>query len=238
MVIDEGGDALSRLVFGSTFQSRTLVLILLVALVAYALLRWRKVIGRDQVILFLVLAVVPYALLVANDLFHHTITLTRTKYLFFLIPPLLLIYLRVSLSNLAPIKFCLLVLFLAYNIEGLGREHLIQAHPDWRAIAQQAERSAEHKPVVVGDDDYFLCLSYYYDWRGGNVISEDWLSVYPEDFWYLTLYLTWNPETKRRVADLRARFEEVEAIDIDRFSKLVRFRVKMEPTSLAEPGTE
>jgi len=238
MVTGEGGDALSRLVFGSTFQSRTLVLILLVALVVYALLRWRKVVGRDQVILFLVLAVVPYALLVANDLFHHTITLTRTKYLFFLIPPLLLVYLRVSLSNLAPIKFCLLVLFLAYNIEGLGREHLIQAHPDWRAIAQQAERSAEHKPVVVGDDDYFLCLSYYYDWRGGNVISEDWLSVYPEDFWYLTLYLTWNPETKRRVADLRSRFEEVEAIEIDRFSKLMRFRVKPEPTSLTEPGTE
>jgi hypothetical protein len=226
MVVHEGSDALSRLVFGSTFQSGTLVLIVAVALVAYGLLRWKKVVGRDPVLLFLVLAVVPYALLVGNDLFHHTITLTRTKYLFFLIPPLLLAYLRVSLSNLAPIKVCLLVLFLAYNIEGLGREHLIQAHPDWRAIAQHAERSVRDKPLVVGDDDYFLCMSYYYDWREGNIISEDWLSVYPEDFWYLVLYLPWNSETQRRVADLRTRFEEVEGIQIDRFSMLMRFRVK------------
>ncbi|MFB3904751.1 MAG: hypothetical protein ACE15E_14970 [Acidobacteriota bacterium] len=226
MVVNEGLDALSRLVFGSTFQSRTLVLIVAVALVCYGLLRWRKVVGRDQLALLLVLAVVPYALLVGNDLFHHTITLTRTKYLFFLIPPLLLAYLRVSLSNLAPIKVCLLVLFLAYNIEGLGREHLIQSHPDWRAIARHAEQSARHKPLVVADDDYFLCMSYYYDWRQGNVISEDWLSVYPEDFWYLVLYVTWNPETQRRVADLRSRFEEVEGVEIDRFSKLLRFRVR------------
>jgi len=226
MVIKEGGDALSRLVFGSTFQSRTLVLVVAIALVTYGLLRWRKVFEGDRLGLFVVLAVVPYALLVGNDLFHHTITLTRTKYLFFLIPPLMLAYLRISLSNLAPIKVCLLVLLLAYNIEGLGREHLIQAHPDWRAIAQQAEQSARHKPLVVADDDYFLCMSYYYDWHGGNIISEDWLSVYPEDFWYLVLYETWNPDTQRRVADLRSRFEEVEGIEIDRFSKLLRFRVK------------
>ncbi len=240
MVIHEGADALSRLVFGSTFQSRTLALILAVALVAYALLRWRKVVGRDSAPLLLVLAVVPYALLVSNDLFHHTITLTRTKYLFFLIPPLLLAYLRVSLSNLAPIKVCLLVLFLAYNIEGLGRERLVQAHPDWRAIAQQAEQSARHKPLVVGDDDYFLCMSYYYDWRQGHVMSEEWLSVYPEDFWYLVLYLPWNPETQRRVADLRSRFEQVDGVQIDRFSVLLRFKVKStadeERSQLISPG--
>jgi hypothetical protein len=126
MVIHDGAGAISRLVFGSTFQAFTLLLIVAVALVAYCLLRWRKVVERDPLTVFLVLLVVPYGLLVANDLFHHTITLTRTKYLFFLIPPLLLAYLRVSLSNLAPIKACLLLLFLAYNIEGLGREHLIQ----------------------------------------------------------------------------------------------------------------
>ncbi len=229
MVIHEGADALSRLVFGSTFQSRTLILIVAVAVAAYALLRWKKVVGRDPLALFLVLAVVPYALLIGNDLFHHTITLTRTKYLFFLIPPLLLAYLRVSLSNLAPIKVCLLILFLAYNIEGLGREHLIQSHPDWRAIAEHAQRSASHKPLVVADDDYFLCMSYYYDWRQGNVMSEDWLSVYPEDFWYLVLYLPWNPETQRRVADLRSRFEQVDGIQIDRFSALMRFKVKATP---------
>ncbi len=234
MVIHEGADALSRLVFGSTFQSRTLALILAVALVAYALLRWRKVVGRELVAVFLVLAVVPYALLVGNDLFHHTITLTRTKYLFFLIPPLLLAYLRVSLSNLAPVKVCLLVLLLVYNIEGLGRERLVQAHPDWRAIARHAERSARHKPLVVGDDDYFLCMSYYYDWRQGHVMSEEWLSVYPEDFWYLVLYLPWNPETQRRVADLRSRFEQVDGVQIDRFSVLLRFKVK--PTADEEPS--
>jgi len=238
MVIHEGGNALSRLVFGSTFQSRTLVLIVAVALAAYALLRWKKVVGPDPLALFLVLAAVPYALLLGNDLFHHTITLTRTKYLFFLIPPLLLAYLRVSLSNLAPIKVCLLVLFLAYNIEGLGREQLIQAHPDWRAIAGHAERSARHKPLVVADDDYFLCMSYYYDWRQGNVISEDWLSVYPEDFWYLVLYLPWNPETQRRVADLRSRFEEVDSIEIDRFSMLMRFRVRPTPGATEQTGPD
>jgi hypothetical protein len=226
LVIRDGAGALSRLVFGSTFQWTTLVLILAVALVAYALLKWRKVVGRDPVVLFLGLVVVPYALLLGNDLFHHTVTLTRTKYLFFLIPPLLLTYLRVSLSNLVPIKVCLLVLFLAYNIEGLGRERLFQAHPDWRAIAQHAERSAQHEPLVVGDDDYFLCMSYYYDWRKGNVLSEEWLSVYPKDFWYLVLYLPWNSQAQRRVADLRSRFEEVEGVPIDRFSMLMRFRVK------------
>ena len=48
MVIHDGADALSRLVFGSTFQSRTLVLIVAVGLVAYCLLRWRKVVGAGS----------------------------------------------------------------------------------------------------------------------------------------------------------------------------------------------
>jgi len=226
MVVSEGGDAISRLVFGSTFASRTLVLVIGVSVVAYLLLRWKNVVGRDPVGLLVVLAFVPYGLLIGNDLFHHTITLTRTKYLFFLIPPLLLGYLRISLSNLAPIRFCLLVLFLAYNVEGLGRERLIQAHPDWRAISDQAEQSARRMPVVVGDDDYFLCLSYYYDWRKGDVMSEEWLSVYPEDFWYLVLYLPWNTDTQRRVADLQSRFEEVERTEVDRFSVLIHFRLR------------
>ncbi|HXK61101.1 MAG TPA: glycosyltransferase family 39 protein [Acidobacteriota bacterium] len=230
-IVSEGTDAISRLVFGSTFESGILLAIVVVSLASYLILRWKKVTGPDPMGLLALLTGVPYLLLVANDLYHHTITLTRTKYLFFLIPPLLLGYLRMSLGNLAPVKFCLLMLFLGYNIEGLLRERLIQAHPDWRAIAEHVEKSAAQKPLVVADDDYFLCMRYYSDWRERNIMSEDWLSVYPEDFWYLVLYLTWNPDSKRRVAELESRFEEVERVEIDRFSMLIHYRVRTEGQS-------
>jgi hypothetical protein len=73
-------------------------------------------------------------------------------------------------------------------------------------------------------------MSYYYDWRKGDVRSEEWLSVYPVDFWYLVLYLPWNPETQQRLADLRSRFEQVDTIQVDRFSMLVRFKIRPKVT--------
>lgn len=222
---DDGVATLSRLFFGSTFELPKLVLVVLLAAVCYWLVG-RALRRSDATVRLLVaLSLVAYALLVANDLFHHTLTLTRTKYLFFLIPPLLLIYVRLAAANLAMVKVVLLSLIIGYNLAGIARDRYLEQHPDWRAISREAERSVGSLPLIVPDDDYFLCMSYYYKDRH-RIQIEDWVSVYPEDFWYLVLYLQWNPGTQKRVGELEERFQVLERVSVDRFTSLVRYRVR------------
>ena len=232
MLVTDGGAALARLVFGSIFQITMVVWIVAIALGIHALLRWRSTHQQNGALLLGSVALASYGALVANDLFHHTITLTREKYLFFLIAPLLLFLVRIALWNLPVIRFCLLAVFIAFNIVGIGRERLIQQHPDWRAIAARAEQVTGGKPLIVRDDDYFLCMSYYYKWNDQNLFTEDWLAVYPEDFWYLALYSDWKPEIDGKIIQMSRDFQRVELIQVDRFSKLIHFRVRPpEPTA-------
>jgi uncharacterized membrane protein len=237
MLWEDGGAALSRLLFGSVFQIKTIALILLIAVLVHALLRWRRAILKGEALLLAAVALASYGALLSNDLFHHTITLTRPKYLFFLLPPLLLLFIRVVLWNLPVIRFCALALFIAYNVVGIGRERLMQQHPDWRAIAAQAEKATAGKPLIVRDDDYFLCLSYYYDQRDiQRVVTEEWVSVLPEDFWFLALYPAWKPEIQEEIDKLNEGFDQVERIDVDRFSVLLHFRVRPPAATGPQPS--
>jgi hypothetical protein len=229
ILLEEGSRAVSRLVLGSTFEFKTVFLALALATVVYAVLAHRKVVRSGQAALLSLLVVLPYAFLVANDLFHHTITLTRPKYLFFMLPALLLLILRVALSNLAPIRFCLLTLFLAYNLVGIGREQSNQTRPDWRATALRAGQVTQGLPLVLRDDDYFLCLGYYY--HEGEVITEEWLTAYPDEFWLLVVYAAWKPELEEQIERLKAGYEEVRRVDVDRFSTLIHLRLKAKPGS-------
>ncbi len=230
---NDGVSTVSRLFFGSTFELPTLALIILLAVICYWLVgrAFRRSDTATRVLV--ALSLIAYVLLIANDLFHHTLTLTRTKYLFFLIPPLLLLYVRLSVANLAVVKVVLLTVIVGYNLAGIARDSYLEQHPDWRAISSQAERSVGSLPLIVPDDDYFLCMSYYYKDRE-RVQIEDWVTVYPEDFWYLVLYQTWNPGTQKRVSELEARFEEVERISVDRFTSLVRYRVRKAENDLKD----
>ncbi|RPJ51706.1 MAG: hypothetical protein EHJ95_05035, partial [Methanobacteriota archaeon] len=220
---DDGVATLSRLFFGSTFELPKVALIVLLGLICYWLVG--RAFRRSDVTarVLVALSLVAYILLVGNDLFHHTLTLTRTKYLFFLIPPLLLLYVRLSLANLPVVKVVLLVLIVVFNLAGIARDRYLEQHPDWRAISREAERSVGSLPLIVPDDDYFLCMSYYYKDRE-RIQIEDWVTVYPEDFWYLVLYKQWNPGTQKRVGELEQRFEEVNRVEVDRFTTLVRYR--------------
>jgi hypothetical protein len=229
LLVEEGSHALSRLMLGSTFEFRTVFLAFGIAALVYAVLVSRRVITPGPVAVLALLVVLPYGLLAANDLFHHTITLARPKYLFFLLPPLLLLFLRVALSNLAPIRFCLLTLFLTYNLAAIGREHSVQARPDWRATSARAEQVIDGLPLVVRDDDYYLCLRYYY--HDGEVITEEWLTAYPEDFWLLVVYAQWKPELMEHIEQLKAVYDEVDRVDVDRFSTLIHLRLKPDPVS-------
>jgi len=230
---NDGVATLSRLFYGSTFELPKLALVVLVAVIGYWLVAraFRRSDSATRVLV--ALSVIAYLLLIANDVFHHTLTLTRTKYLFFLIPPLLLLYVRLAVANLAVIRVVLLTVIVSYNLAGIARDSYLEQHPDWRAISRQAEQSVGSLPMIVPDDDYFLCMSYYYKGRERLQI-EDWVTVYPEDFWYLVLYQTWNPGTQKRVKELETRFEEVERVSIDRFTSLVRYRVRKAGNDLTD----
>ncbi len=221
----EGSAALLRILFGSTFGQTQLLVMFVLAVVLYWILVRKAGTGTRFVALIGAVTVVAYGLLAANDFFHHTVTLTYTKYLFFIVVPLLMVYILVALGNLAPVRFILLASLLGFNLVGVLRGRQVQAHPDWRAISETASRALESHPLLVSDDDYWTCLAFYLP-QAERVRNEEWVSVYPKDFWYLVIYLPWNSTMQRRVADLQSRFEEVERIPIDRFSMLVRFRVK------------
>jgi hypothetical protein len=232
-LLEEGRDAVSQVLFGSASQAFRLALITVLAVALYLLVRRLGPRRLDLAPWLAALCGLSYILLAANDLYHHTITLTRVKYLFFLAVPLLLLYLRIALVNLTPARVILLGVLLGYNGLGLVREYRYQAHPDWRAMARAAERRTPPVPFLVADDDYFLCMSYYFK-NSRTVLVEDSLSVYPEDFWYLVLYRQWNHQTQARVAELDRRFREVERIPVDRFTELVRYR--LEGTTRTEVG--
>ncbi len=136
---NDGVGTVSRLFLGSTFELPKVGLLVLLAVVCYWLVG--RAFRRSDVTVRVLVAIslVAYLLLVGNDVFHHTLTLTRTKYLFFLIPPLLFLYIRLSLANLPVVKVVLLILVVVYNLAGIARDRYLEQHPDWRAISRQAE---------------------------------------------------------------------------------------------------
>jgi hypothetical protein len=223
-LLKDSAAALSRVLFGTAFETgKVVVLLALGTLLLLLIRRIRPVPGVLSGLL--VLAVLAYLFLIANDLSHRTMTAGQTKYLFFLALPLGAAFLMVSLASIAPVRFILIVVLLSYNAIGIGRHWSYQPHPDWRAIAEALQEHAPAGPVMVPDDDYWSCLGFYLP---GNerLLNEDWLSVYPEDFWYVVVYLPWNAKTQKRVAELGSRFLEAERVAVDRFSMLVRYRVR------------
>lgn len=224
-VVKEGAEALSKLVFGSSFEAWTIAKILALAAFLYWISRKAKGAEAKTAVRLLGLAAAGYLLLVGNDLYHHTLTLTRTKYLFFLLVPVLMSYLLLALGSFPPLRVALLAVFLSYNFATIVRDRMIPVRPDWRAIARQAGVLVQKTPVVVPDFDYWTCLRFYLPLEY-KILSEEALSVYPEEFWYLVVYLPWSENMQQRVAALGTRFVEWERINPDRFSVLIRYTIK------------
>jgi hypothetical protein len=223
-LLSHSSAALSRILFGTVFETGKVAGLL--ALAAVLLLLLRKIRPAPRAVPgLLMLAVFSYLLLIANDLAHGTVTAGQPKYLFIFVLPLGAAFLLVALASLAPVRFILIVVLLGYNIVGIGRHWDFQPRPDWRAITRTVEERTAGLPLLVPDEDFWGCLSFYLQ-ENERLLNEDWLSVYPEDFWYVVVYLPWNAKTQSRVADLESRFQEVERVTVDRFSMLVRYRVR------------
>jgi 4-amino-4-deoxy-L-arabinose transferase-like glycosyltransferase len=223
-LLSDSAAALSRALFGTLFETGKVFALLALGLLLLLLLRRIRPVPGTLFGLLL-LAVFSYLLLVSNDLWHGTMTAGQPKYLFGLVLPLGAALLLVVLESIPPVRFILMIVLLGYNFVGIARHWDFQPRPDWRAISGMVQERAADSPIMVPDEDYWGCLSFYLQ-DNSRLLNEDWLSVYPEDFWYVLVYLPWNARTQERMAELTDRFEEVERVTVDRFSILVRYRVR------------
>ena len=224
-LVHQGSIALVQLLFGRVFEFWKVLTMLGLTLLLYGILKKNVDTGTRQVAFLFGLALTTYLLLLANDLYHGTLTVTHTKYLFVPGFSLLMGYLVLSLGSLAPVRWILIILFCSYNFSALSRNLATQPHPDWREISRQVERVAQNRPLVVADLDYRTCLKFYSSPQE-NFLVEDSLSAYPEDFWYLALYLPWSEKMQQRVRQLEGRFSEVERVKVDQACWLIHYRLR------------
>ncbi|MBI4445966.1 MAG: glycosyltransferase family 39 protein [Acidobacteria bacterium] len=215
-------EALYQLLFGISFQwPQTLALLALSAVTFLIFLRAHRK-GFNATRWLLALTLTAWCLLLVNDVYHHTLTSLRTKYLFPVALPVLVLYLFLAIENLPPVRWVLLVLLLSSNGVALARGAGQANRPDWRSVAKRVQVIAEAAPVVAPDVDHRLCLRFYLP-PAVQVLNEETDKLYPGEFWYVAPYFEWSDTMRQRVARLSSRFREVERIRVDRFVSLIHY---------------
>ncbi len=224
-LVHEGSIALVQLLFGRVFEPWKVLVMVGLAFLLYGIAKRSVDTGTRRVDFLFGLALTTYLLLLANDLYHGTVTVTHTKYLFVPAFSLLMGYLVLSMGSLAPVRWVLIILFCSYNFSALSRNFVTQPHPDWREISRNVERVVQNRPLIVADIDYWTCLKFYSS-PHDNFLVEDSLSVYPEDFWYLAFYLLLSKKMQQRVWQLEGRFSEVERVKVDPVCWLIHYSLR------------
>ncbi len=195
---------------------------LVAALILASLVAGLRGKGPRSIAVLLRLAGVALSLAVANDLFHHTVTIGSSKYLFACLLPLALAVVAGVAGFEERARTLAMILLVGINLFAM-RNHFAQPrHPDWRRIAAAVE-STGSLPIVVRDDNHRRCLRFYL--RGGRrVVTDRDLSLLPLEFNYLALYPNWSRGNRGRLEELGRHFRNLGVVQVDEFAKVVHLQ--------------